>query len=49
LRARQRMEELLARHVPSPLPDDVRKRLSEILSNDARRHGIDRLPCFDGS
>ena len=48
LRARQRMEELLARHVPRTLADDVRKRLSEVLLNDARRYGIDRLPCFDG-
>jgi hypothetical protein len=34
--------------VPRTLADDVRKRLSEVLLNDARRYGIDRLPCFDG-
>ena len=47
VRVRQRMEEVLASHAPRILPDDVRGRLSEILCDDARRHGVSRLPCFD--
>jgi trimethylamine--corrinoid protein Co-methyltransferase len=43
-RARQRVEDLLARHRPEPLPDDVRENLADIMSRDARGHGMDRLP-----
>ena len=47
-RARQRVEELLARDRPESLPDDVRGHLVEIMSTDARHHGMDRLPCLEG-
>jgi len=43
-RAGERVRELLARHQPAPLPDDVRRHLMEIAASDARRHGLDRLP-----
>jgi trimethylamine--corrinoid protein Co-methyltransferase len=43
-RARQRVRELRAWHKPKPLADDVRRRLVEIMSADARRHGADQLP-----
>jgi len=43
-RARQRVDELLARHTPTPPSDDVRRRLIEIMTADAKRHGMDRLP-----
>jgi len=46
-RARQRVEGILAGHLPRTLADHVRKRLGEILMKDARRYGIDRLPCFE--
>lgn len=42
--ARQRVQELLADHQPKPLPDDVQARLADIMSSDAGRHGMDRLP-----
>jgi trimethylamine--corrinoid protein Co-methyltransferase len=43
-RARQRVRELLARHQPQPLADGTHQQLVEIISADARRHGVDRLP-----
>jgi trimethylamine---corrinoid protein Co-methyltransferase len=43
-RARRRVRDLLARHQPKSPPDEVRRRLVEIMSADARRHGLNRLP-----
>jgi trimethylamine--corrinoid protein Co-methyltransferase len=43
-RARQRVADLLARHQPKPLADEVRRQLVAIISADAKRHGMDRLP-----
>jgi trimethylamine--corrinoid protein Co-methyltransferase len=43
-RARRRVRELLTRHQPKPLSDGVRQQLVEIMSADANRHGMDRLP-----
>jgi trimethylamine---corrinoid protein Co-methyltransferase len=43
-RARQRVREHLARHQPTPLSDAVRQQLVEIMSADAKRHGLDCLP-----
>jgi trimethylamine--corrinoid protein Co-methyltransferase len=39
--AHRRAADLLARHRPEPLPDDVRARLTDIMSRDARRLGIE--------
>jgi trimethylamine--corrinoid protein Co-methyltransferase len=38
------VSKLLAKHKPEPLPDDVRRELVRIMSAEARRHGMDRLP-----
>lgn len=46
-RARQRVADLLARHQPQPLPDDVRCELVAVMAADARQHGMERLPQFD--
>ncbi len=43
-RARERVEALLAVHKQEPLDDSVRRALEEIMTSDARRHGLDRLP-----
>jgi len=43
-RARQRVRDVLARHHPKPLADGVRRELVKVMSADARRHGLDRLP-----
>lgn len=43
-RARERVRDLLARRQPKPLADGVCRQLMEIMSADARRHGMDRLP-----
>ena len=43
-RARQRVRDILARHQPKPLADGVRRELVKIMSADAKRHGLDRLP-----
>jgi trimethylamine--corrinoid protein Co-methyltransferase len=37
------VNELLAKHKPEPLPDDIRAELVRIMSAEARRHGMDRL------
>jgi len=43
-RARQRVRDVLASHQPKPLADGVRRELVTIMSADAKRHGLDRLP-----
>jgi trimethylamine--corrinoid protein Co-methyltransferase len=43
-RARQRVREILARHQPKPLDDGARQELVQIMTAEARRHGLDRLP-----
>ena len=43
-RARDEVDALLASHRPPPLPDQVRRELIEIMTADARVHGMDRLP-----
>jgi trimethylamine--corrinoid protein Co-methyltransferase len=43
-RAHKRVRDLLARHQPQPLAGDVRRQLVEIMTADAKRHGMDRLP-----
>ncbi len=43
-RARRRVQELLEHHQPKPLGDDVRAALTDIMTRDAKRHGLDRLP-----
>ena len=42
-RAGQRVQDLLASHRPERLPDDVRKELVTVMSNDARRHGCEMI------
>jgi trimethylamine--corrinoid protein Co-methyltransferase len=42
------VNDLLAKHKPEALPDDVRAELVRIMSADARRHGMDRLPAAVG-
>jgi trimethylamine--corrinoid protein Co-methyltransferase len=44
LRASSRVEDLLARHHPEPLPESTTARLREIMEREARSHGMDRLP-----
>jgi len=39
------VNDLLAKHKPEALPDDVRAELVRIMSADARQHGMDRLPA----
>ncbi len=43
-RARERMESLLANRPPKALPEDIRSHLTEIMTADAKQHGMDRLP-----
>jgi trimethylamine--corrinoid protein Co-methyltransferase len=43
-RARQRVRDVLAGHQPKPLADGIRRELIKIMSADAKRHGMDRLP-----
>ena len=43
-RAAKRVQQILAQHQPTPLSDDVRRELLDIISADAKRHGLDRLP-----
>ena len=43
-RARERVEGLLAEHKPTPLPAGVQAELTEIMTADARRHGMNELP-----
>jgi trimethylamine:corrinoid methyltransferase-like protein len=43
-RARRQIEELVASHEPSKLPDDVKAELTRLMETEARRYGMDRLP-----
>jgi trimethylamine--corrinoid protein Co-methyltransferase len=38
------VNELLGKHKPEPLPDDVRAELVRIMTAEARRYGMDKLP-----
>jgi len=42
--ARERIKGLLAEHNPAPMPPDVQAQLTEIMTVDARRHGMNALP-----
>jgi trimethylamine--corrinoid protein Co-methyltransferase len=43
-RAHREVERLLKEHVPSRLPDNVKKELTKLMEEEARRYGMDRLP-----
>jgi trimethylamine--corrinoid protein Co-methyltransferase len=43
-RAREEVARLTAEYRPSRLPDDIKKRLVEIMEKEARRCGMDNLP-----
>ncbi len=43
-RAHSEVERLESRHVPPPLPDEVRGELTRLMSEEARRYGMDVLP-----
>jgi len=43
-RAHREVERLVAEHQPSTLPDDVKKELTGLMQNEARRYGMDSLP-----
>jgi trimethylamine--corrinoid protein Co-methyltransferase len=43
-RARERVQELLAKNQPKPLPDDLRRHLREIMEIDALHYGMAHLP-----
>ncbi|MBD3349691.1 MAG: hypothetical protein GF400_10930 [Candidatus Eisenbacteria bacterium] len=43
-RARQEVRRHLEAHEPSRLPDDVKRSLVEMMTAEARRHGMDELP-----
>jgi trimethylamine--corrinoid protein Co-methyltransferase len=43
-RARGEVEKRIASHRPTRLPEEVRRELTQIMSAEARRHGMDRLP-----
>ncbi|MFB6290370.1 MAG: trimethylamine methyltransferase family protein [Candidatus Bipolaricaulia bacterium] len=43
-RAHKRVEELIAEHSPSPLPEEVDRELVELMDNQAKKLGLDSLP-----
>jgi len=43
-RARERVQELLSRHRPEPLPDELERHLVEIMEADAKCKGMAHLP-----
>jgi len=43
--ARAQVDRILSTHRPEPLAEDTLRALGEIMSADARRHGMDRLPA----
>jgi len=45
-RAHREVEKMLENYQPSVLPEDIRKELTELMTNEARRHGQDRLPAM---
>jgi trimethylamine--corrinoid protein Co-methyltransferase len=46
--AHELVNSLLAKHKPQALPDDVRAELVRIMTAEARRYGMDRLPAAVG-
>lgn len=46
-RARERVQDLLAKHKPKPLPDDLMRHLIEIMEADAKKHGMESLPVYN--
>ncbi len=44
-RAHAEVERLVAEHTPSRLPDNVKSDITKLMQNEARRHGMDTLPC----
>jgi trimethylamine--corrinoid protein Co-methyltransferase len=46
--AHELVNELLGKHKPEPLPDEVRAELVRIMTADARQHGMDSLPARIG-
>ncbi|MFH1502759.1 MAG: trimethylamine methyltransferase family protein [Candidatus Eisenbacteria bacterium] len=46
-RARSEVKRHLSEYEPSRLPDDAKKELGDIMSAEARKHGMDRLPERD--
>lgn len=43
-RASERVREILATHVPEPLPPDVEKQLDDVMKEIAKKHNIKKLP-----
>ncbi|MDH4209845.1 MAG: trimethylamine methyltransferase family protein [candidate division WOR-3 bacterium] len=43
-RARREVDELLNKYEPSRLPENVKKELTDIMLNEARRYGMENLP-----
>ncbi len=46
-RAAREVERLVAEAAPSRLPDDVKKEMTRLMEDEARRWGMDRLPARD--
>jgi trimethylamine--corrinoid protein Co-methyltransferase len=44
-RAHREVEKLLAAYQPSALADDVKTELTRLMTREAQRYGMDRLPC----
>jgi trimethylamine:corrinoid methyltransferase-like protein len=43
-RAASEVERLLSSYTPSALPEDVKAELDRLMTAEARRHGMERLP-----
>ncbi len=43
-RATEQVEKLLKEYVPSRLDDDIKKELTNLMTTEARRYGMDKLP-----
>ncbi len=43
-RAQSEVDRLLGEYEPSRLPDDVKKELTRLMTDEAKRHGMDALP-----
>jgi trimethylamine--corrinoid protein Co-methyltransferase len=44
-RAHQEVKKLLESYHPSRLPEDVKKEMTKLMTDEARRHGQNSLPC----
>jgi trimethylamine--corrinoid protein Co-methyltransferase len=44
-RAHAEVERLVREYTPSRLPDNVKADITKLMQNEARRHGMDTLPC----